>query len=262
MNISISNIAWTYDKDEQMYVYLKEQGIRGLEIAPTRIFEKAPYNDLEKAKDFAIRLNRDYGLTISSIQSIWYGRNEKIFNSEEERQVLIDYTKKAIDFANAIGCKNIVFGCPKNRVSQNKSDIDIAISFFKELGEYAELKGAILSIEPNPVIYNTNFINYTVESFELVKKVKSNGFKVNIDLGTIIYNEEDLQVIIDNIDLVNHIHISEPNLLIIQKREIHNKLANILKQVNYERFISIEMGKCDNLDDVKNTIKYIKDVFE
>ena len=118
-----------------------------------------------------------------------------------------------------------------------------------------------MSIEPNPVIYNTNFINYTSQAFEIVKKVKSNGFKVNIDLGTIIYNKEDLQIIADNIDLVNHVHISEPNLVLIQKRELHNKLAILLKENKYKRFVSIEMGKRDNLDEIKETIKYIKEVF-
>lgn len=261
MNLSISNISWTNENDFFMYNYLMEQDFLGIEIAPTRIFIDNPYNDLEKAKDFSKNLRENYGLIVSSMQSIWYGRNEKLFKTNEERQVLANYTKKAIQFANAVGCKNIVFGCPKNRVINNENDIDIAISFFKELGEYAELNNTVLSMEPNPEIYNTNFINYTSEAFDIVKKVKSNGFKVNIDLGTIIENKEDLQIISDNIDLVNHIHISEPNLGLIQKRKIHNQLANVLKQVDYEGFISIEMGKCDNLQELKDTIKYIKGVF-
>lgn len=261
MNLSISNIAWASENDDEMYVYLKEQGFEGLEIAPTRIINQTPYEYLEKAKDFAINLKQNYRLYISSMQSIWYGRDEKIFGSEEERQVLVDYTKKAINFANIIGCKNIVFGCPRNRVSGNKNDINIATLFFSELGEYAKLNNTILSMEPNPTIYNTNFVNYTSEAFEIAKVVNSDGFRVNIDLGTIIYNKENVQIIADNIELVNHIHISEPNLELIQKREIHNHLADILKQCSYQGFVSIEMGKRNNLYEVKETIKYIKDVF-
>lgn len=261
MNLSISNIAWANEDDNQIYAFLKEQGFSGIEIAPTRIFQEAPYNDLEKARNFAITIKQNYGLIISSMQSIWYGKSEKIFSSKEERQVLVDYTKKATDFANIIDCRNLVFGCPKNRVSENENDMNIAISFFRELGEYAKLKNTVLSIEPNPTIYNTNFINYTSQAFEIVKAVKSDGFKVNIDLGTIIYNKEDLKIIEDNIELVNHVHISEPNLALIEKREFHCELANILRQANYEKFVSIEMGKCENLDEVKETIKYIKEVF-
>jgi sugar phosphate isomerase/epimerase len=261
VNLSISNIAWKLENDDELYEYLKEQGFSGIEIAPTRILPKDPYDALQKAKDFAATLKQNYGLVISSIQSIWYGKNEKIFGSEKERRILVNYTKKAINFASSIDCKNLVFGCPRNRVIENDNDINIAVSFFSQLGEYAKLNSTILSIEPNPTIYNTNFINYTKEAFEFVDIVKSNGFKVNIDLGTIIYNDESLQVVTDNIDLVNHIHISEPNLELIKKRKIHNELSNILKRANYQGFVSIEMGKRDNLDEVKETIKYIKDVF-
>lgn len=261
MRLSISNIAWVNENDELMYNYLKEQGFLGLEIAPTRIFIQNPYEDFEKSKKFASELNQKYGLAISSMQSIWYGRTENIFSSNKERKVLIDYTKKAINFANSVNCKNLVFGCPKNRVSKNENDMEIAVSFFKELGEYAKEKNTVISMEPNPIIYNTNFINYTSEAFKLAKLVSSDGFKVNIDLGTIIYNNEEASIISDNIDLVNHVHISEPNLALIEKREVHCELSSILRKANYEKFVSIEMGKRENLDEVKETIKYIKEVF-
>lgn len=261
MNLSISNIAWTNQNDEKIYAYLKQEGFKGLEIAPTRIILQNPYDNLEKAKEFSMDIKQRYGLGISSMQSIWYGRNEEIFNSKKEREVLIRYTKKAIKFAKIIGCKNLVFGCPKNRNTQDVNDMNIAISFFKELGEYACINNTVLSIEPNPVIYNTNFINYTSQAFEIAKEVNNNGFKVNVDLGTIIYNQEDVRNIADNIELVNHIHVSEPNLDLIEKRVIHNQIADILKQVDYQRFVSIEMGKRNNLDEVKETIEYIKEVF-
>ena len=51
-----------------------------------------------------------------------------------------------------------------------------------------------------------------------------------MDLGTVIENEEDIISIIENnYDKINHIHISEPNLESIQKRELHKKLAQKLK---------------------------------
>lgn len=262
MKLSISNIAWSKDDDISIYNYLKDREFCGLEIAPTRIFEETPYDKIDEAKDFALMLKDEYNLTISSMQSIWYGRNERIFNSYEERKSLISYTKKAIDFASAVKCNNLVFGSPRNRVINNENDKKIALEFFYELGEYAKEKDTILSIEPNPVLYNTNFINYTSEAFELVKNVKSEGLKVNVDLGTIIYNGEDLSSIIENIDLVNHIHISEPNLVPIQERSLHNQLEKILRENNYEKFVSIEMGNCNDIEKVKYIIEYVRGVFK
>lgn len=261
MELSISNIAWSKNSDEDMYLFLQEQEYSGLEIAPTRIFEKNPYEKLEEAKLFAIKLRKNYGLKVSSMQSIWFGRNENIFGSIDEREELFKYTKKAIKFAQACNCPNLVLGCPKNRVIKDSKDYLISIDFFRKLGEYAKLHETNISIEPNPQIYDTNFINYTDEAFQLVSDVNSDGFKVNVDLGTIICNEEDLSWIESNINKVNHIHISEPNLQEINIREIHREFAKKLRENNYNKFISIEMKNTKNIKLVKDIVKNVKIIF-
>ena len=98
MKYSISNIAWSQEQDGEMYAFLKQQGIQGLEIAPTRLFAN-PYDNLEMAHEYAVMLKNKYGLTVSSMQSIWYGVQQSIFGTDEDRDSLLDYTKKAILFA-------------------------------------------------------------------------------------------------------------------------------------------------------------------
>ena len=95
MRFAISNIAWKKEHDGEMYSFLQEQGIEGLEIAPTRIFPEEPYDKILEAGEWAKMLKEDYGLSIPSMQSIWFGRKEKIFSSQDEREILIQYTKKA-----------------------------------------------------------------------------------------------------------------------------------------------------------------------
>lgn len=262
MKLSISNIAWSVESDIRMYEYLEEQGFKGLEIAPTRLFPDNPYEKLQEAKIFADEVKARYNLTISSMQSIWFGKSESIFGSNEERKILIDYTKQAIDFAQALKCKNIVFGCPKNRNIRDNSQYHNALEFFKEIGEYANQKGTVIAVEPNPPIYNTNFINTTKQAFEMVKDVDCRGVKVNIDIGTIIENNESLDLIFRSIGLVNHVHISEPFLTQIKKRGLHKKLKDILLESKYEGFVSIEMKNSENIDLVKETIRYVKEVFK
>ena len=115
MKLSISNIGWDAKQDEAVYRLMGAYGVSGLEIAPTRIFPEAPYSQREEAKRWSENLKAQYGFGVSSMQSIWYGRQEKLFGNEEERQMLLAYTKEAIDFAAAVGCGNLVFGCPRNR---------------------------------------------------------------------------------------------------------------------------------------------------
>lgn len=255
MKLSISNIAWTKEHDEQMYSYLRLQGFEGLEIAPTRLFSDNPYEHLAEAQTFALKLRRQYGLSISSMQSIWYGRTESIFGSSKDRNILVKYTKQAIDFAAAIDCSNLVFGCPKNRNVPDRCQNykQIATEFFMEIADYAEQNGAVIALEPNPPIYNTNFMNGTLDTLAFVRSVGMAGLKVNVDFGTIIYNGEDVADVADNIGLVNHIHISEPNLLPLERREIHAQLLNF----KYDRYISIEMKTQKQIETVKKAIKYV-----
>lgn len=259
MKLSISNIAWGSESDTFMYEILKSIGYQGIEIAPTRIFVEHPYSHRSEAKQWATELKNKYGLKISSMQSIWYGRQEKIFETENERKILINYTKRAILFAEAVGCKNIVFGCPRNRDTANVvGNMSIAIDFFKELGDYAIKHNTVIAIEANPLIYNTRFINTTEQAVEMVYKVYSEGVKVNVDLGTIIYNEEDIRYLRQVSEFINHIHISEPNLNIIKQRDMHKQLFALLRDINYQHFVSIEMSNKNSLEKVIQLLEYVK----
>lgn len=261
MRLSVSNIAWIKEYDEEIYAFLQAEKIEGLEIAPTRIFPEAPYEKLSEAAAFATGLKEKYNLAIPSMQSIWFGRTENIFTSENERKVLLDYTKKAIDFAAAVGCENLVFGCPRNRAFTEGSDIKKAIPFFEELGDYAYNKNTVLSMEANPPIYNTNYCNTTLEAVELVKTVGSKGFLINLDYGTMIQNGEDLHVVEAARQWLNHVHISEPGLALVEHRPSHKELAKYLKETEYNRFVSLEIKTQENIQNVKDGMHYLQDVF-
>lgn len=259
IKLSISNIAWGMEQDAEMGQFLQDSGFQGLEIAPTRIFPEAPYDKLAEAKVWAEELNTKYGLEVPSMQSIWYGHQEKIFGTKEERRVLVDYTKKAVDFAEVIGCRNLVFGNPRNRDTDDVlGNYATAIEFFKEIGDYALEHHTTIAIEANPTIYNTRFINYTEQAVELACRCGSRGVKVNVDLGTVIYNEEDINYLRQIPEYINHVHVSEPGLNLIEKRELHLQLFKILQSIGYNRFVSIEMGNKGDLSKVKEIVGYIK----
>ena len=73
MQLSMSNIAWKKEQDEEIYRFMQENGFTGLEIAPTRIFPELPYEHLKEAEIWSKRLKKEYGFSISSMQSIWFG---------------------------------------------------------------------------------------------------------------------------------------------------------------------------------------------
>ena len=257
MKLSISNIAWTAENDDKVYSLMHEYHFDGIEIAPTRIIKIDPYDHPDLARKWYLDLHERYGFEVSSIQSIWFGRSERLFGAETDREFLINYTKKAIDWAASIGCKNLVFGCPKNRNKDDKADLGIAISFFRELGSYASDKNCIIGIEANPVLYGTNYINTTREAVSVIREVNSPGIGLNLDLGTIIANDEDINYIMECSDVISHVHISEPGLEYIKKNKIAEEVIEILKKVEYEKYISIEMSNKFGLTAVMEAIQYI-----
>lgn len=262
MKLSISNIGWGIEQDEAVYSLMKKYGFTGLEIAPTRIFPEEPYKLLAQAAAWSSALMAEHGFAVSSMQSIWFGRKEQLFGTDDERKALLDYTKKAIDFATAVGCKNMVFGCPRNRVVPQGKNPDLGITFFREIGDYAALNGTIIGMEANPEIYHTNYINDTPSALELVKRVNSKGFRLNLDVGAMLYNHEDIANLEDNVSLISHVHISEPELKAIETRELHLDLKKILIDGSYQGYVSIEMGKTDDLSVIEEKMEYVRSIFQ
>lgn len=264
MKLAISNIAWSTSDDLKIYKLLNKYNFEGLEIAPTKFFPKNPYfkekNKLKKLKEFICSKN----LTLISMQSILYGKQDLvIFKDEETRNRMMNYLKKGILFAKELGIKNIVFGNPKNRISNSKNDFEIAINFFRELGEFAFKNNVVVGIEANPKIYGGNFLTTTSETIYFINKCRSKGIGLNLDIGTMIENNENLNVLEEiSINKISHVHISEPYLELIKERNIHKKILEYLKKCNYKNYVSIEMRDCGDgtVEKIERVLKYISDL--
>lgn len=180
MKLSISNIAWDKEQDQAVYTLMQKYGYKGLEIAPSRVIPQNPYEKLQTVSEWAEELETEEGFVISSMQSIWYGKSENIWGSAEERSLLIKYTEKAVAFANAVKCRHLVFGCPRNRNmpenivisdqnSQNSSNgrndhskteintvintkIETVTDFFGEICNYAAKHEVMIGLKANPKI--------------------------------------------------------------------------------------------------------------
>ena len=261
MNLSVSNIGWNFSDDEIIYSFLQDQSFFGLEIAPSRFFPDAPYDHCDEAAQISEKLKQKYHLQICSMQSIWYGKTQKIIESESARKDLFSYTKKAIKFAVSVGCRNLVFGCPKNREIVDCNDKKIIENFLVDISDLALQNNVIIAFEANPTIYHTNFVNTTNEAIEMIKKLHHPALKINLDVSTIIENRESLSIISDNIDLINHVHISEPYLKPLKRRKLHEELKIILEDNGYYNFVSLEMGKTEDIKSLYDSIIYMKEVF-
>ena len=236
--LAISNIAWQKDDDETVYAAMQQAGFTGLELAPTRIFSEAPYENLTSALLFGGYLKNRWGFSVPSLQSIWYGQKGNIFDPADTEH-LLDYTAQAFQFAHSLNCPSLVFGCPKNRMRPLGANDAAAEAFFMQAGNLAARYGVHLALEANPPMY---------------------GLSVNLDLSTVLAQGEHLQSFIDDMQYVSHVHISEPGLVPIERRPEHKELALLLGAVGYRGFVSVEMAHTD-VDTIRRTMDYIAEVF-
>lgn len=243
MKLAASNIGWEAKDDASVYERMKALGFSGLEIAPTRLVAERPYDpdNQRLAAALAADIGGKWGLRVCSMQSIWYGLTERIFGTEEERDFLFRYTCSAVDFAALVGVPHLVFGCPKNRVIDHPDQYPVGVKFFADCAGYAAKKGVVIGVEANPPIYGTNYLNTTLDAVELVKAVDSPSLRLNLDLGTIIANQEGLDALPAVIPYASHVQISEPGLAKIVRRPVQVELARLLNAQGYEGWVSLEM---------------------
>ena len=259
IKLAASNIGWAVQDDERVWQKMKELGYQGLEIAPTRVFPERPYDNLPGIALFAGVMYQKYGFVIPSMQSIWYGQQGNIFEAADVNR-LEDYTFEAFRFAQSCRCPSLVFGCPRNRNVPAGHSPEEADFFFGRLAVRAEQCNTHLALEANPPIYNTNYLNTTREAFDLVKRINHPGLTVNLDLGTMIQNGEQLRDFAGDLKYVSHIHVSEPGLAVPEKRPLHKELAMLLHAVDYRGFVSLEM-KTSDYETVSRTLTYLAEVF-
>lgn len=246
MRLSISNIAWSSHENEAIIGILEELSVTGLEIAPTKVWS-TPIEQASGGLTSHIALWKERGLEISALQSLLFGRPDlTIFGDERKRKDTMNYLEEMISLGAKLGAKALVLGSPKNRLIGHltlNEAIDIAIPFFSHLGEVAAAHGTTLCMEPNPDAYGCDFIRNTGEGIQLVREINHPGFRLHLDAGAMTINEENLAASLNEaFPYLAHFHISEPYLQQVKHGKVdHQTIARELKQLHYERYVSIEM---------------------
>jgi len=268
MNLAISNIAWQKKFDIDVYKLMKKFGFRGLEVAPTRLFDNPLQASNKQIQEFIEDLLK-FAIKPISMQSLLYGYPElTIFDNESVRNQTLKYLLECIILASKLNIKTLVFGSPKNRrignLVRSKAE-DIAYTFFSTIGKFARDHNTIFCIEPNPVSYGADFITTTEEAIDFVRQIDNPGIKVNFDTGTAIINKENVEKLLgENINMFGHVHISEPDLLPIDsENKIHRIVANVLKLSDYKNFVSIEMRTVkDYQTEISNILQNIARIYQ
>lgn len=262
MKIAVSNLAWDMSENDQILDIMAVSGVKGLEIAPKKIFENLESVSDEEAFLYREKVN-EAGFDIVAFQAFLFGRPELKLFDDSSRPLLISYIKKVIELAGKLRVEAIVYGAPKSRDVSGRNYNEcygIAVDFFKEVGEYAATCGTTFCIEANALEYGCNFICTARDAARIVRDTDSEGFKLHLDTACMYLAGDDFDsVITDNIDILRHFHVSEPFLKDFSAPKIdHKRVATVLKSAGYENWVSIEMSPSEDAPkSVKNAIDFV-----
>ena len=262
-NLSASNLAWAPEDEIIFLKALEANNFKGLEIAPSKFIGPNPYTsrNIELATKKAKYISDNFGILIVSMQSIWFNRDEQLFGSPKERKRLLDYTKQAFEYAGALGCPHVVFGNPKNRQGDQMPRNRIALDFFLEVSKLAEEFKVTVGIEPIPEIYQNSFLTSFLEVKNFIESLDSHRVGLNYDIGSLLLNGEKSAISKEYVDLATHFHLSERNLVCVGEHIEHKKLSELLKKLNNQKWISIEMLEVD-IQTFKKVLVYVSNTFD
>jgi len=228
VRIGISNLGWNRDEDAAL---MAELDVDALEVAPTKLWDE-PFDVSAEA----LSAYRAGAPAIHALQALLFGHPElSVF--DDSRDATLAHLRRTCDLAAALGATVLVFGSPGNRRRDRRST-ELAVSFFRELGEYAASRGVCVCIEPLPADV-TDFVTSAAEASAFVAEVASPGFGLHLDSASLHQTGEDpFEAVRPGL---RHFHASEVGFGPLGTTGVdHERCAEALRRAGYDGVVSVE----------------------
>lgn len=245
MRLSMSNIAWEVDEDEQMAEILQQAGLQFVDLAPGKYFpnpEATSAGDVARVRDaWGAR-----GFQVWGLQALLFGSTDlNLFADGDD--AMFNRLCCVCDIAAGLGARTLTFGSSRQRDRSGLEDSAadrLATKFFRRLGDKAVQAGVTICLEPNPAIYDCNYLTHTDEAAEAVLRIDHPAVRLQLDVGAIALNGEDPTAVIERwAALIGHVHASEPQLVTLGDGGApHAAAGAALSRVRPDVVVTIEMA--------------------
>jgi sugar phosphate isomerase/epimerase len=252
MKLSISNLSWDYKDNDIAFNTIKENGINLVEGVLTKIdsWDNLSNYKLLKYKE----LLDDNNINIKSIQSIFFGIKDVGLHDTEK---ILSHLKKIIDYCKIIDSNILVLGSPSIRKKFDGWEIKVRHTF-SEIDRLLSDSDITLVIEPNSKKYGGGYFYTVSEIVDFIDKNKYVKIKTMIDThNSILEDSNPLFELDDYFNFINHIHVSEIDLLPIKELNFHKNFSNKVKEKKFNGIITYELMKPSNLFENIRTFKNI-----
>ena len=269
MNVSISTSVYVNYKIEDAIQNISKIGFDGIDIWGGRphIYR----NDFSSKELKVINQSiRDVGLTIPSFMPAFY---RYPYNLSHPKKIVrldsIDYMYRCLDNAAELGAKSILI-IPGHSLS-GQSREDARQNLIDSIGavlSYAEQYPLLLAIEPVNR-YVSDLINTATDALEIIKMLDSDRIGVTLDTGHINLSNESFQEAINlSHNCLIQLHINDndgkrqQNIILGEGNFNFSSCKNILKSIQYDGFITVELDWQYTLDPNPAAEKVIQQVRE
>lgn len=251
MDLSISNLAWDINDDNQILPLLVSNNVLNIEGVLTKLGDWDVLTD-EVLTNYKKKLDL-IGLNIPSIQSIFYNVKS---NGIGDKLIFYTHVKKLIHICKILGIKIMVFGSPSMR--KNVDNLTLS-EIFIQVDQLLEGTNIILTIEPNSKVYGGEFFHNLNEIVNFIVKNNLKNIKTMVDTHNLILEGLNPSTeYINHKKYINHIHISEIGLTSIEKTETHLNFYKTLKNNKYRGIITYEVN---NSLDINKDINTFIDIY-
>ena len=250
---------------EQAILLYDNIGFDGAEIIIANDYKCAlkinsSVDEINKIKN----LKRNLKIKISNL--VPYTKN---FNSNDKnaRQQSIDEFKSIIDIADILDCPSVRIwsGIDPNGEEYSEKSYGYLVESLSIVGEYLNNSSITANVENHHYTEGTT----ALKTFNLVTNINSNNIGILYDPGNLIYlgDKDYLNAFEVQKNLINHVHLKDltinentnPQITTIGKNKYPvgstkpclfgegeipwKEIINLLKQNNYNKYISIEYEK-------------------
>lgn len=250
MKLAISNIAWEQHNDTRVLQILRDGGVQGIEIAPTKIWPDWSGATPEAAKEYRQFLENE-GFEVPAMQAIVFGRPDLQVFQAETHAAFCGHMRLVADLAAAMETKVLVFGAPKNRKRGQiamREAMKVAADLFQKIGDICDQRDCCIGWEHNPVEYACDFVTNVADAREFVDLVNHPGVQLHLDSGGMQMCGGNIVDVIHTAGPFCHYHISEPMLAPIDGGQVdHRSALEALKTIDYSHWVSIEMKTVEDV---------------
>lgn len=268
MKHAISNIALPAYRHEAELGHLRDIGLEGLEVAPSRVWDDT-WSGLTGGQVSSYRRQvTAAGLEIVGLHSLLFDHPHlELFGDPGGQKDLLNFFVHLSAVCRDLGGRTLIWGGGRRRGDLASSDAEWrTIDFFNTLADRIDGHGTCYCIEPlGPA--DTDFVHSVSDSKRIVDAVNRESLKIQIDAKALAANAEQTLDPFDlaGVDLV-HYHANEPGFDILGRSGIvdHVAAGGFLRAVGYEGYVSIEQKQIDpedSLGPIRKSVAVLQEAY-